>query len=378
MSTEYAASGRGIGGDFSLSLAKFYEPDRQDFRTFFDIEERACLLFDSGRSALKWCLQHLAFNRNEIFLLPSYLCPAVLQPFNELYVHYEFYEVNDQLRINVESIKRKMGPNVRGLLIIHYFGFPVATEFWDYWSKLQNRPVLVEDCSQALLTKQDGSWLGHRGEYSFTSLRKWLPVPDGSWLFSKRRLPDTDFSIKNTEFLTKRMLGVILKDSYLKQDYTNEEEYQSYLRLLHEAKASLDAQSDIIGISKWTVKLLNRFDWQAIIRSRQRNYRYLASCLEDTKVIRALLPELPPGVCPLGSPIVANSPEVRDTLKESLVQHGIYPPIHWQLPMEVNETEFPASRGLSRRILTIPIDQRYGDTEMEYISGVLRSFDRGS
>ena len=368
--------GHGIGGDFGLSLAKLYEPDRQDFRAFFDTEERAYILFDSGRSALKRCLQDLAFNRNEIFLLPSYICPAVLQPFNELHVHYEFYEVDDQLRINVESIKRKMRRNVRGLLIIHYFGFPVATEFSDYWGEFQNRPILVEDCSQALLTRQDGKWLGRRGDYSFTSLRKWLPVPDGAWLFSKHELPDIDLSSEKTGFLSKRMLGIILKDAYLKQEYTSEEEYQSYLRLLREAEAALDAQSDIVGISDWTVKLLNKFDWQAIMSSRQHNYRRLVSCLEDIKAIRPLFPELPRGVCPLGFPIIVNSPEGRDRLKEFLVQHGIYPPIHWKLPMEVNETEFLESWNLSRRILTIPIDQRYSETEMEYICNVLQISER--
>ena len=376
MRPNYTVLGRGIGGDFGLSLAEFYKPDRQDFRTFFDVEEKSYLLFDSGRSALKCCLQDLALSRNEIFLLPSYLCPAVLQPFNELHVHYEFYEVDNQLHINVESIKRKMRQSVRGILIIHYFGFPIGAGFWDYWSKLRNRPVLVEDCSQALLTKHDESWLGHRGDYSFTSLRKWVSVPDGAWLLSRRKLRDSYLVGKKTEFVIKRMLGMILKDTYLKQEHASEEEYQSFLELLRGAEASLDAQSDIVGISDWTVKLLSKFDWQAIMSTRQHNYRYLASCLEDIKVIRPLFPKLPREVGPLGFPIVANSPKGRDTLKEFLVDHGVYPPIHWTLPIEVDKKEFHGSWELSRRILTLPIDQRYGGAEMEYIGHILRIFER--
>lgn len=373
----YARAGHGIGGDFDLRLSSLCEPDRVGFRVYFGLESGRYMLFTTARAALKWLLRHLNFDKDHILLLPSYLCPSIVAPVKDLQIGYDFYKVDERLQIKPEAVEAKLRDEVRGLLFIHYFGFPVGRDFLDYLDSLRERVVVIEDCVQALLTRQDGYWLGRRGNYSIASFRKLLPVPDGALLLSTTQLlPDVRLPRVWNEFLCKRVIGMMLKGEYLRLDRVDETGYELYFRLLHEAESACDKQIQIASINELAEKLLDKFEWEAIRLSRRSNYQHLAGRLEGIHSVTPLFPDLPAEVCPSGLPVVAHSPETRDKLRGFLVQHGVYPPVHWELPPEVSEDDFPESWDLSRRILTLPIDQRYGEVQMEYIIHVLRKFDR--
>lgn len=96
--------------------------------------------------------------------------------------------------------------------------------------------------------------------------------------------------------------------------------------------------------------------------------------LKDEVEIKPIFKKLPLGVCPLGFPIIV---ENRNELKNKLIENMIYPPIHWELPDAINRRHFPLSWYISEHILTIPIDQRYTEKEMEYILKILIKY-RGS
>jgi hypothetical protein len=74
--------------------------------------------------------------------------------------------------------------------------------------------------------------------------------------------------------------------------------------------------------------------------------------------------QLKPDIVPLGLPICL---ENRDNIREKLKVKGIFCPIHWQLPQDVDPRYFPDAFALSQEILTLPVDQRYGSTEMQYL-----------
>jgi hypothetical protein len=57
-------------------------------------------------------------------------------------------------------------------------------------------------------------------------------------------------------------------------------------------------------------------------------------------------------------PLRFNSEIERDTMKNLLIENDIYPPILWDLEKYVPK-EYTYERDLSKKILTIPIDQRY-------------------
>ena len=120
-------------------------------------------------------------------------------------------------------------------------------------------------------------------------------------------------------------------------------------------------------MSEFSKYLLNKFDFDEIISKRRRNYFYLISKLSSVEGVKALYPELKEGVCPLGCPILV---EDRDEIREKLILNKIYPPVHWNLPDSVS-SEYKVSLEVSKKILTIPIDQRYGIGDMNRVVEVL-------
>ena len=116
-------------------------------------------------------------------------------------------------------------------------------------------------------------------------------------------------------------------------------------------------------ISVLSKSLLYKFDFDEIVSRRRRNFQYLLDNWHF-KIIQPLFHSLPPDVCPLGFPVIVKD---RDYIKQELIKRRIYSPIHWNLPPDIDKEEFKGSWEISRHILTIPVDQRYGLSEMDYI-----------
>ena len=62
-------------------------------------------------------------------------------------------------------------------------------------------------------------------------------------------------------------------------------------------------------------------------------------------------------------PLKFKSEEERDFVKNSLIKDDIYPPIVWDIE-EYVPSEYIYEREFSKRMLTIPIDQRYTPYEL--------------
>ena len=122
------------------------------------------------------------------------------------------------------------------------------------------------------------------------------------------------------------------------------------------------------GLSR---RILDRIDLSAMREARQGNYRLLLEGVRDSPTIRPLYDELPADVCPLGFPVLVAD---RGRLRQHLIGSRIYPPIHWLLPDSVWRLEFPVEWFISDHILTIPIDHRYDQKDMERVLRVLNRY----
>jgi hypothetical protein len=71
-------------------------------------------------------------------------------------------------------------------------------------------------------------------------------------------------------------------------------------------------------------------------------------------------------------PLLFKNEKLREIYRKKLINSNIYPPIHWELPEDIPLT-FKYEHDLSKRILSIPIDQRYGLKEMGYIINKLKA-----
>lgn len=302
-------------------------------------------------------------------LLPPYLCGDILRPLKEENMNFTFYKINSDLSIDISDIERKITRKTKVLLIIHYFGYPQPIK--EIRKLSQERSLyLVEDLAQSFLSKCDGHPLGWFGDLSFTSYRKFMPVLDGSLLLVNRQEIHAQINWRKTSlnhflYSCLRYLAMEFKALYLNSHFVPK---PLFLWLFAQAEEMLNRYPKPAEISSFSRNILNKSDFDSLILKRRGNFQYLLDRWHFSSVY-PLFRELPEDVCPLGFPVIA---EDREYVKRELIKRRIYPPVHWNLPPEVDKGEFSASWEISRHILTIPIDQRYGIGEMDYILRQMR------
>lgn len=353
---------REIGGEFHLPISYLFKKRLNQFNRF--IPNSASFLTSSGRDSLSLIIKLLGLTPDDEVLLPSYLCPDILRPFREAGIATSFYRINRNLSIDFDDIERRITKKTKALLVIHYFGYPQPIK---EIRRLADKHSLwwIEDSVQSFLSKYDAQPLGWFGDIGFTSYRKFLPILDGSLvLINNKELGDSPEwetnSLNYWLYLCLRYWGMRLKSLYLKTYLAPK---PLFLWFFDQAERTLNRRPKPARMSALSKRLLNRFDFDDIISRRRRNFQYLLNNW-PSKTIQPLFQKLPADVCPLGFPVFANN---RDYVKQQSIRRRIYPPIHWELPEEVDKDEFAVSWEISRHILTIPIDQRYGLDEMNYI-----------
>ena len=135
--------------------------------------------------------------------------------------------------------------------------------------------------------------------------------------------------------------------------------------LLHRAERRLDTNVSIHSASWISKCVMSNLDWSTAARQRRINFEIVRRGIAERGLpVKPLYDHLETGVTPLGFPVIT---EDRDGLRAFLIQKKIYPPIHWLLPEDAALYQFVHLIEMSHHILTLPIDQRYGVREMNYI-----------
>jgi dTDP-4-amino-4,6-dideoxygalactose transaminase len=102
---------------------------------------------------------------------------------------------------------------------------------------------------------------------------------------------------------------------------------------------------------------------------RRANWRVLSEGVSNIAHVQTLFAELDEKDIPLVFPILLSA-EKRDPLRRFLIGKQVYCPVHWLMPEGAPEEDI----ALAASILSIPLDQRYGRRDMEYIIGCISEF----
>ena len=85
--------------------------------------------------------------------------------------------------------------------------------------------------------------------------------------------------------------------------------------------------------------------------------------------VQPLFDKWPQNHCPFNAILVFPDKVFREKYRSRLIQANIYPSVHWVL----NGIGSADSVLLSDRIMTIPVDQRYGDDDIRRIAVAILS-----
>jgi perosamine synthetase len=341
-----------------------------------------------GRTAIRHLCDLLDLRGSEV-LMPAYNCGAEIEPLIRGGARIVPYRVDKSATVDIEDIRKLISDKTRAVHVTHYFGFPQPI---DEIRKLcdRHRLFLIEDCALALFSAWQGRKLGSWGDVSIFSLPKSIPVPDGgvlvinsprlqSWEWKKRSAPllsatRRSLSLFKSSLFRKRPLNNHPDriDSELQDGVPMEEWYSS-----PEVRGT-DGLPDVPGwmhyeetftdrtLSWFSAHLLRGVDEDEIIKTRRRNYLCLASLLSGKPGFTLLYKMLPPGVCPLGLPLVCHD---RESLCRHLSMRGITAAIWWPgFDRNMDWDRFQEARFLKNHVLLLPAHQGLGEKDMEYIA----------
>ena len=118
--------------------------------------------------------------------LPDFFCNASLRPLRATGVKLRFYQLNEDMAPDFESIRSEVDLEPAAMfLLVHYFGRPTSTsQARDFC--LRSGAWLVEDAVH-VLSPTEG--IGETGDFVLYSPHKHLPIPDGAVLVVRRNGP---------------------------------------------------------------------------------------------------------------------------------------------------------------------------------------------
>jgi hypothetical protein len=350
-------SERLIGGEMPIAATDLNGPAHG--RVWPQFGKAHALRCDTGRSALWLALldwRERTDSRGAIWV-PSYVCDAVTKAIAPLERRVHVYPD----RPGSADWCSPPDPATDDLVIvIHYFGIiNRAALSWAAHRAGRTWSVL-EDCVQAAYSQDAGV----AGEYAVTSLRKWWPAPDGALVCASRPLAATPLALPDEEYISRRVAAKLLK-SCGRDDAT-------YLTWFEQAEQRLEGAAPR-AVSWIATQLLSSADTRPAATARRANWSSLADGVARCGALQAVFADLAPGEVPLAFPMVVGEGR-RDELRSFLAARRIYCSIHWKMP----EGAAAADRDLSQRILSVPIDQRYGAADMQFILWSLQEFFRPS
>jgi len=329
----------------------------------------SCQSVTTGRTALALIARAAAAERRKgPALVPAYICPAVVQAFRSAGRTVRFYPVDRSLAPDEAALARLAERHVPALVVVaHYFGFPAAGAVFDTLAPFRDRCWVIEDCAHGSWIEGPSAPVGRRGDFVLTSFRKYLPLADGGWLLNRTGAALPELPPAETPFVTMRIAAKALSAEYRAGGAGVEAEAR-YLELFARAERQVDARVPMFAMSAASRAMLALCDVGGAMRRRRRNFTRVIEHVRRRSIAAVASPlfdRLPAGVSPLALPLRVRR-RTRDRLRAALAARQVFCPVHWaRLPAGVRGREFGAALETADEIIGLPIDQRYGDADID-------------
>lgn len=342
-----------LGSEFNLSLNGLNTVENNLFKYLNDYGVQ---WYDYGRSAIR----NMPIPKDKKVLLPEFICDSVLKCFREDYICY--YRIDDNFNIDYEDLKCKIDDTVGCVFVVHYFGYIQNDEIMKAIREKADEYgiTVVEDVTQSLFSGQE-----LYGDYIVASVRKWMPVPMGGVLYSKgsNALPDVSGLLVSND--NSKAYGMVLKDMFLNTAYDTNSKYRE---IFVEAEERIDSDSEIRLLSDFSKYLIGCVDVYDLMERRKKNSLMLHNGLDKLGInsIRSF----EDSECPLVYPLRVNN---RDAFRKYLMENRIYCAVHWPYAGSLSENRSNAIYN-SETLISLPIDQRYGEKEIDYMIDVISKY----
>lgn len=318
-----------IGSFIELQFNK----GREYFKGDIDIAR-----LNTGRAAIYHAFR---ITKCDSIWLPVYQCDTVRDFLKKKEVNIKYYHIDKFF--NPIDIKQETNDAV---LLVNYYGVMSQNRMKQLASNYKN---VIIDNSQAFYCESLDSCL------NVYSCRKFFGTPDGSYVIGKNAHLYTNdykqgYSSDTSVFLLQRI-------EYGCEGKAYESRKQNEKRIDNE---------DVMLMSKLTRTILDSLDYENIKIIRKENFKKACYLFND---INKINPQYyyDETTIPMIYPLVVEKDELIDVLQANKHFQG-----HWwtYLLKETEDNDF--ENWISRYIIPITIDQRYGEKELNYLNKIIK------
>lgn len=273
--------------------------------------------------------------------IPIYQCDSIRETFEQYGVEVKYY--HQDRSFNPTDLR---AGDDDAVLLCNYYGI-MSQERMRILAQTFKHPIV--DCAQAFFCKPV------EGALNVYSCRKFVGVPDGCYVVGKDAHLFTEeypqcYSSDTAAFLLMRI------------EYGCEGKG-------YEARGLNEGRIDYEGcmrMSKLTRTILDGTDYQEIIDKRKANFKYIHEQLADINRIDPTF-FMDNDTVPMVYPLVVEDDNLIQRLYAAKHFQG-----HWWSYICDEQSEDSFEHWISRYVIPITIDQRYGKEEMDYLVKVIK------
>lgn len=274
--------------------------------------------------------------------IPIYQCDSIRETFAEHGVEVKYYHQDR----NFNPTDLTAGDD-DAVLLCNYYGI-MSSERMRILAQTFKHPII--DCAQAFFCKPV------EGALNVYSCRKFVGVPDGCYVIGKNAHKYVDeypqcYSSDTAAFLLMRIEYGCEGKGYEARSINEN-------RIDHEG---------CMKMSKLTRTILDGTDYEHIINKRNENFAYIHKQLCNLNQIEPTF-FMDNDTVPMVYPLVVEDDELIQRLFKAKHFQG-----HWWSYICDEQPENSFEHWISRYVIPITIDQRYGKEEIDYLVGVINN-----
>lgn len=341
-----------IGSEFW----KFNEDLNKDNSDFWNMGKDTKFTL-SGRTSICYCLENILKNKQiKKAYLPSYSCFSMTEPFLDLGIEVEYYDVyyNDGLKYDID-----FRDDIDIFFAMNYFGYS-NTNMDSYIRKFKSMgKIVIEDITHSIFCIKRFSEFS---DYLIGSLRKWMPLASGGIAVNM----NSNFEIELNSKSNEKMIDIKKVAMQNKKDYienANNVSKETFMSQYAQSTKALSEDYRNYSIDDESLKIIMGIDINKIINSRIENIKLIYEKLKKNLNIRFLVENYNGEDALLFVPIILEH-DLRDNLRKYLIEKKVYLPIHWPLEEKNNN--------IFEKELSLICDQRYTKEQIsEYIDMII-------
>jgi dTDP-4-amino-4,6-dideoxygalactose transaminase len=339
--------------------------------------------FTDGRSAVAAAFAGLPLCSGDEVLFPIYHCGSEFEELVQCGLVPRWYSLDARLEVRIETLEAARTAVTRAVYVIHYLGWPQAmapiAEFCRRHSLL-----LIEDCAQALYSRDGSAPVGGHADCAIFSLHKFLPLTDGGVLRWNHAAPKPKArpaggqarELDQRKRARRALAAPGMPATWLALSEAAVRVWQALLaranrRLRRHPPASAPADEQPaaadapFAAQPDSIDALMRIDHDAVIAKRRQNGRRLHALFEARPGATPVFPSDTDGYVPLVFAVHIYNPE---PLLAELAACGIEAGLHWSsVDTRVPYAEHAQVVRLKTHLVVLPVHQDMTADDFERI-----------